>query len=97
MSTHPILNNCTVYREQTIHIIECAQCAIDFGIGDNFMRRRREDHGTFYRPNIPEPFNPAVRVRDKNGDIYARIGDLWVSENCIFAWADLDDPVVVEP
>jgi hypothetical protein len=51
MSTHPILNNCTVYREQTIHIIECAQCAIDFGIGDNFMRRRREDHGTFYCPN----------------------------------------------
>lgn len=48
------------------------------------------------RPNIPEPLNPAVRVRDKNGEIYARIGDHWVSENCIFAWGDLDDPVVVE-
>jgi len=44
----------------------------------------------------PEPLDPAVRVRDKNGEIYARIGDHWVSENCIFAWGDLDDPVVVE-
>lgn len=49
------------------------------------------------RPNIPEPLNPAVRVRDRNGDIYARIGTGWASsESAVWSWADLDDPVVVE-
>lgn len=41
----------TVYIESKIHIIECARCQIDFGIGADFMRRRREDHQNFYCPN----------------------------------------------
>ena len=43
--------NRTVYTETKIHIITCARCAIDFGIGADFMRRRREDHAGFYCPN----------------------------------------------
>lgn len=43
--------NRTVYVETRVHVIECAACSIDFGIGDDFMRRRREDHATFYCPN----------------------------------------------
>lgn len=43
--------NRTVYVESKIHIIECAACSIDFGIGDDFMARRREDHRNFYCPN----------------------------------------------
>jgi len=41
----------TVYVEKAIDIIQCAGCGIDFGIGQDFERRRREDHGTFYCPN----------------------------------------------
>ncbi|WP_248582574.1 hypothetical protein [Nocardioides sp. InS609-2] len=41
----------TVYIESKIHIIECADCSIDFGIGDDFMKRRRADHQSFYCPN----------------------------------------------
>lgn len=40
-----------VFVESKIHVIECAHCNIDFGIGDDFMRRRREDHQGFYCPN----------------------------------------------
>ena len=43
--------NRTVYVETKIAIIECADCSIDFGIGAEFMRRRREDHQNFYCPN----------------------------------------------
>lgn len=50
-STHVIPQSRTVRIEQAIHVIECAACSIDFGIGDDFMARRREDHGTFYCPN----------------------------------------------
>lgn len=50
-STHVLPKDRTVHIERKIHIIECASCSVDFGIGDNFMRRRREDHGTFYCPN----------------------------------------------
>jgi hypothetical protein len=59
--------NRTIYVESKIHIIECATCNIDFGIGDDFMRRRREDHGTFYCPNghqnIYNGDNEAERLR----------------------------------
>ena len=50
-STHVIARSRTVYIERTVHIIECAACSIDFGIGADFMKRRREDHETFYCPN----------------------------------------------
>lgn len=50
-TTHVIPVNRTVFTERTVHIIECAHCAIDFGIGGDFMRRRREDHVGFYCPN----------------------------------------------
>jgi hypothetical protein len=40
-----------VMVETHLHVIECARCNIDFGIGDDFMRRRREDHEDFYCPN----------------------------------------------
>lgn len=51
MSAQVIPVNRTVYGESKIHIIECAGCSVDFGIGDDFMRRRRDDHQTFYCPN----------------------------------------------
>lgn len=51
MSTQVIPKSRTVYVETTIHIIRCAGCSIDFGIGADFMARRRKDHGTFYCPN----------------------------------------------
>lgn len=43
--------NRQVMVETMMHIIECARCNIDFGIGDDFMTRRREDHEDFYCPN----------------------------------------------
>lgn len=51
MSARTIPASRTVFVESKIHIIECASCNIDFGIGDDFMSRRRQDHGTFYCPN----------------------------------------------
>lgn len=51
MSTQVIPKNRTVFVESKIHILECATCNIDFGIGADFMRRRREDHAWFYCPN----------------------------------------------
>lgn len=51
MSTQVIPLNRTVLVESKIHILECASCNIDFGIGADFMRRRREDHAGFYCPN----------------------------------------------
>lgn len=47
----PITFTRDVMVETHIHVIECANCNIDFGIGDDFMRRRREDHESFYCPN----------------------------------------------
>jgi hypothetical protein len=50
-STHVIPVSRQVFIEHTIHIIECATCSVDFGIGADFMRRRREDHQGFFCPN----------------------------------------------
>lgn len=43
--------NRTVRVETYIHIIQCWKCCIDFGIGDDFMTRRRKDGLVFYCPN----------------------------------------------
>lgn len=51
MSAQVIGQNRTVFIEHKVHVIECAACSIDFGIGEDFMARRRRDHGTFYCPN----------------------------------------------
>jgi hypothetical protein len=51
-----IPTNRRVYLETLIHIIECANCNIDFGIGDDFMTRRRDDHEVFYCPNGHQNF-----------------------------------------
>lgn len=51
MTTQVIPVNRIVYTETKIHILECATCQIDFGIGADFMRRRRDDHAGFYCPN----------------------------------------------
>lgn len=51
MTTQVIPKSRTVYVETKIHVIKCASCQIDFGIGEDFMRRRREDHNGFYCPN----------------------------------------------
>jgi hypothetical protein len=50
-TAHVIPVNHEVVYEQVIHVIECASCNIDFGIGRNFETARREDHATFYCPN----------------------------------------------
>lgn len=34
----------------TIHVIECANCHMDFGVLPFFERERRRDHGTFWCP-----------------------------------------------
>ena len=64
-STHVIPRNRTVYNEQTIHVIECASCSVDFGIGDDFMARRRKDHQTFYCPNGHENFYAGPSAEEK--------------------------------
>lgn len=51
MSTYVIPKSRDVYTEVKIVIIECSSCSIDFGIGAQFMKNRRQDHGTFYCPN----------------------------------------------
>jgi hypothetical protein len=47
----PTIQRRTVHYEQTITVIECCVCSIDFGLGKVFIAHRREDHGTFYCPN----------------------------------------------
>lgn len=46
-----IPRNRTVYYENAIHVITCWSCVIDFGIGADFMDRRRKDGEVFYCPN----------------------------------------------
>lgn len=50
-STHVIAYSRDVMIERTIHIIECAACSVDFGIGADYMAKRRKDSGTFYCPS----------------------------------------------
>jgi len=66
-TTHIIPQDRAVAVESVIHIIECAGCSIDFGIGDDFMKRRREDHQVFYcpngHPNVYRGDNEAEKLR----------------------------------
>ena len=64
-STHVIPSNRTVYTEHKIHIIECANCSMDFGIGSDFMARRREDHQGFYCPNGHSNYYPGATQQEK--------------------------------
>lgn len=54
-----------VYVESKIHIIECAACSVDFGIGADFMARRRKDHGNFYCPNGHVNYYPGPSAEEK--------------------------------
>lgn len=70
-----------VYVERTMHIIECARCGIDFGIGDEYMSARRKDHGTFYCPSghpnwYPED-NTEERLRKDLERARKRAQDAW--------------------
>jgi hypothetical protein len=49
--TRPIPLDRSVSYETKITVLECANCNIDFGIGADFEKRRRDDHQTFYCPN----------------------------------------------
>jgi Zn-finger nucleic acid-binding protein len=51
MTATVIPQNRTVLYEGFIHVIECWNCSIDFGIGDSFMANRRKDGRVFYCPN----------------------------------------------
>lgn len=55
----------TVYVETQVHIIECAACSIDFGIGADFMARRRKDHANFYCPNGHSNHYPGPSAEEK--------------------------------
>lgn len=41
----------TVFKETHIQIVDCASCGIEFGLGADFIERRRDDHGDFSCPN----------------------------------------------
>lgn len=40
----------TFTYENTLTVIECAQCHMDFAMSKEFNRKRREDHESFYCP-----------------------------------------------
>ncbi len=68
-----------VLIEKKIHVLECANCSIDFGIGDLFMKERRKDHATFYCPNGHRNYYPqknteeqAIAERDAARELAAR-------------------------
>lgn len=65
MSAQVIPSSRTVYIETAIHVIECATCSIDFGIGADFMRRRIQDHATFYCPNGHSNHYPGPSKQEK--------------------------------
>lgn len=46
-----IPQNRTVNYETRMHIVECWDCAVDFGVGADFVKRRREDGRVWYCPN----------------------------------------------
>lgn len=50
-TTRVIPSNRAAFLEKSIVVIECASCAVDFGIGADFQRRRLNDHEDFYCPN----------------------------------------------
>jgi hypothetical protein len=64
-TTHVIPKNRTVYYEDSIVIITCSQCCVDFGLGADFQRRRRADHGTFYCPNGHSQYYPQDNAEEK--------------------------------
>lgn len=72
-TTQVIPENRTVRIETAIHVIECAACSIDFGIGVDFERRRRDDHGTFYCPNGHENYYPQDNEAEKLRKELARV------------------------
>ena len=55
--------------EATFVILPCYLCGIEFGMPDNFEKKRRNDHGDFYCPNgHGQHFNAkteAERLRDE--------------------------------
>lgn len=64
-TTHVLPLNRTVNIERKIHILECASCSIDFGIGTDFEARRREDHASFYCPNGHSNHYPGPSAAEK--------------------------------
>ena len=73
----PIPVDREVWVETHIRIIECANCSIDFGIGEDFRKRRREDHDTFYCPNGHSNFYPqkdeAAKQRERADGLEQRL------------------------
>jgi len=108
MSTHPILMGQLTAADLGKWVeVDREVCSgrlqeIHHTHGVSTMRLDGEQHNRGYHRNRrclishPGPLDPAVRVRDKNGEIHSLIGDHGVSENWSFAWGDLHDPVVVE-
>jgi hypothetical protein len=75
-----------VYIEKHIHIIECAACSVDFGIGDDFMARRRKDHGVFYCPNGHQNYysgDNAEEAAKKEAERLARVADSLRASNAL--------------
>lgn len=64
-STHVLPANRVVMIERKMHIIECAACSIDFGIGADFMAKRRNDHENFYCPNGHSNHYPGPSAAEK--------------------------------
>lgn len=40
-----------ILHSTAIRVVDCAECAVTFGLSDEFINRRREDHRSFYCPN----------------------------------------------
>jgi len=64
-TTAPIAYSRKVVVEHTIHIIECCNCGVDFGIGDEYMAARRKDHDWFYCPNGHPQHYPQPSTEEK--------------------------------
>jgi len=50
-STHVIPVDREVVYETKIVIKECITCGVNYGLGTNFVKDRRQDHGSWYCPN----------------------------------------------
>lgn len=62
--TQPIVRD--VFIEKRIVPEECPVCSVDYGLGEVFLKQRREDHATWYCPNgHPSWFPPGTSEAEK--------------------------------
>lgn len=55
----------TLDYTETVTIIDCPQCHMEFGIPRNFEKRRRDDHKSFYCPQGHTQYFPEKSEAEK--------------------------------